>query len=442
MNENVIFKQIAFFDEMRTLGLDRRIKMKPMSMDSVKKMLSRYSVGYNNSSSVSEEVNSSSKSVPETDTEAKDKRSSFLDDEINKKNLNDYVVGYFPVESFKPIRLTDAMFVPVSSKALIVDNNSLEPVDVNSMVGVESTFSSMDEVRENSLDVNSNFIDAATISSQNIQDSVEEAFKNEQVRKVGHPSSKAKVDKYQEQFAVVNKEHDLVPKFGHINDSIFATSNDLTVDKPNNLTIDTEDKQKLEERIVPIVSPERIVTSPVVETEKKTSEQFVFTSEEDRNVVENVKETQEKDLSLEDMYLNELKKQEDTFRKNNTDNSDITDIIDFAEAKAIIEKEKEVAANLAKKQREEEEKLEAAVADCNVQREGYKKACEQVKAHITSLQKENEQKQENLQRLEEERQRQERIAANYADERNKIAGLFPNTIDNTNSTQHVKQKVA
>ena len=263
-------------------------------------------------------------------------------------------------------------------------------------------------------------IDTSAVDTQKIQDSVTDAFNivEENVKKVGYSNSKAKVEKYNDS----NEPMKEIPKFGHINDSIFASvSNDSLSEVVNTNSGEAEK----EERVVPVVAPVR--EEKVMELEENKNpevQQFVF-----EPVVKDIAPVSEN-------------KPEITVASSDSNVDADSDIIDFARAKAIIEEEKKKAASLDEQKQKEEQKLEAAVKNCEEQRADYKKVCQQVKEEIAFWQKANEDRQQEVQQLEEKRLQQEKIAADYAQQKAEITSLISGTMSYGDSAQYVKQRAA
>ena len=182
---------------------------------------------------------------------------------------------------------------------------------------------------------------------------------------------------------------------------------------------------KKEERVVPVVAPVR--EEKVMELEENKNpevQQFVF-----EPVVKDIAPVSEN-------------KPEITVASSDSNVDADSDIIDFARAKAIIEEEKKKAASLDEQKQKEEQKLEAAVKNCEEQRADYKKVCQQVKEEITFWQKANEDRQQEVQQLEEKRLQQEKIAADYAQQKAEITSLISGTMSYGDSAQYVKQRAA
>ncbi len=422
MNENVVFKEMAL-DEVQTGIGSRRIKMKPVSMEQLLHKVAKYSpvsvavAGVDMNAPEVTQTPSASVVVPVSDVKPENIIKTSTLDNIEKENINDYVLQFFPFIESKPIRLTDSMYLKVGANALVAKENSSDATNVVNFPFNTPVFDSMSETGVNGGVVVSNSIDTSAVDTQKIQDTVSDAFNatEENVKKVGYSNSKAKVEKYNEDIKVVNE----VPKFGHINDSIFST----TVSNTSEDVVDIQPKvvEDNKDRVVPIVAPVREEKVMVVDEKKEPEvQQFVF------------------DQSMDDDKEEVVENQATTVESSNID----ADIIDFAKAKAIIEEEKKKAASLDEKKQEEEQKLEAAVENCNEQREEYKKVCQQVREEIAYWQKANEDRQQEVQQLEEKRLQQEKIAADYAQQKAEITSLISGATDYSESTQFVKQRAA
>ena len=421
MNENVVFKEMAL-DEMQTGIGSRRIKMKPVSMEQLLHKVAKYSsvsvavAGVDMNAPEVTQTPSASVVVPVSDVKPENIIKTSTLDNIEKVNVNDYVLQFFPFIESKPIRLTDSMYLKVGANALVAKENSSDATNVVNFPFNTPVFDSMSETGVNGGVVVSNSIDTSAVDTQKIQDTVSDAFNatEENVKKVGYSNSKAKVEKYNEDIKVVNE----VPKFGHINDSIFST----TVSNTSEDVVDIQPKvvEDNKDRVVPIVAPVREEKVMVVDEKKEPEvQQFVF----DQSMDDDKKEVVENQATVESSNID-------------------ADIIDFAKAKAIIEEEKKKAASLDEKKQEEEQKLEAAVENCNEQREEYKKVCQQVREEIAYWQKANEDRQQEVQQLEEKRLQQEKIAADYAQQKAEITSLISGTMDYSESAQFVKHRAA
>ena len=421
MNENVVFKEMAL-DEMQTGIGSRRIKMKPVSMEQLLHKVAKYSsvsvavAGVDMNAPEVTQTPSASVVVPVSDVKPENIIKTSTLDNIEKVNVNDYVLQFFPFIESKPIRLTDSMYLKVGANALVAKENSSDATNVVNFPFNTPVFDSMSETGVNGGVVVSNSIDTSAVDTQKIQDTVSDAFNatEENVKKVGYSNSKAKVEKYNEDIKVVNE----VPKFGHINDSIFST----TVSNTSEDVVDIQPKvvEDNKDRVVPIVAPVREEKVMVVDEKKEPEvQQFVF----DQSMDDDKKEVVENQATVESSNID-------------------ADIIDFAKAKAIIEEEKKKAASLDEKKQEEEQKLEAAVENCNEQREEYKKVCQQVREEIAYWQKANADRQQEVQQLEEKRLQQEKIAADYAQQKAEITSLISGATDYSESTQFVKQRAA
>ena len=410
MNENVVFKEMSF-DEMQTVMGSRRIKMKPMSMDQLLLKVAKFSpISVTNMGAPEvTQTPSTSVVVPVSDEKPENVIKISTLDNIEKENINDYVLQFFPFIESKPIRLTDSMYLKVGANALITKENSSEATTVAEFPFNTPVFDSVAETSTGSGLVTVNSIDTSAIDAQKIQDTVSDAFNvtEENMKKVGYSNSKAKVEKYNGDIEVAKE----IPKFGHINDGIFSNTVSSSVEDTTSIQADAVENNK--DRVVPIVAP--------VREEKKEPEVKQFVFEQDTNNDKN--EVVEKPIVLENSAVD-------------------TDVFDFAKAKAIIEEEKKKAASLDEKKQEEEQKLEAAVKNCNEQREDYKKVCQQVREEIAFWQKTNEDRQQEVQQLEEKRLQQEKIAADYAQQKAEITSLISGTMDYSESAQFVKYRAA
>ena len=410
MNENVVFKEMSF-DEMQTVMGSRRIKMKPMSMDQLLLKVAKFSpISVTNMGAPEvTQTPSTSVVVPVSDEKPENVIKISTLDNIKKENINDYVLQFFPFIESKPIRLTDSMYLKVGANALITKENSSEATTVAEFPFNTPVFDSVAETSTGSGLVTTNSIDTSAIDAQKIQDTVSDAFNvtEENMKKVGYSNSKAKVEKYNGDIEVAKE----IPKFGHINDGIFSNTVSSSVEDTTSIQADAVENNK--DRVVPIVAP--------VREEKKEPEVKQFVFEQDTN--NDKSEVVEKPIVLENSAVD-------------------TDVFNFAKAKAIIEEEKKKAASLDEKKQEEEQKLEAAVKNCNEQREDYKKVCQQVREEIAFWQKTNEDRQQEVQQLEEKRLQQEKIAADYAQQKAEITSLISGTMDYSESAQFVKHRAA
>ena len=410
MNENVVFKEMSF-DEMQTVMGSRRIKMKPMSMDQLLLKVAKFSpISVTNMGAPEvTQTPSTSVVVPVSDEKPENVIKISTLDNIKKDNINDYVLQFFPFIESKPIRLTDSMYLKVGANALITKENSSEATTVAEFPFNTPVFDSVAETSTGSGLVTTNSIDTSAIDAQKIQDTVSDAFNvtEENMKKVGYSNSKAKVEKYNGDIEVAKE----IPKFGHINDGIFSNTVSSSVEDTTSIQADAVENNK--DRVVPIVAP--------VREEKKEPEVKQFVFEQDTN--NDKSEVVEKPIVLENSAVD-------------------TDVFNFAKAKAIIEEEKKKAASLDEKKQEEEQKLEAAVKNCNEQREDYKKVCQQVREEIAFWQKTNEDRQQEVQQLEEKRLQQEKIAADYAQQKAEITSLISGTMDYSESAQFVKHRAA
>ena len=410
MNENVVFKEMSF-DEMQTVMGSRRIKMKPMSMDQLLLKVAKFSpISVTNMGAPEvTQTPSTSVVVPVSDEKPENVIKISTLDNIKKDNNNDYVLQFFPFIESKPIRLTDSMYLKVGANALITKENSSEATTVAEFPFNTPVFDSVAETSTGSGLVTANSIDTSAIDAQKIQDTVSDAFNvtEENMKKIGYSNSKAKVEKYNGDIEVAKE----IPKFGHINDGIFSNTVSSSVEDTTSIQADAVENNK--DRVVPIVAP--------VREEKKEPEVKQFVFEQDTN--NDKSEVVEKPIVLENSAVD-------------------TDVFNFAKAKAIIEEEKKKAASLDEKKQEEEQKLEAAVKNCNEQREDYKKVCQQVREEIAFWQKTNEDRQQEVQQLEEKRLQQEKIAADYAQQKAEITSLISGTMDYSESAQFVKHRAA
>lgn len=413
MNENVVFKEIAL-DEMQTGIGSRRIKMKPVSMDKLLLKVAKYnpisSTNMNTDTDISEVTQNSSASVaaPTSNVQPANIIKSVTLDDFQIKDINNFFSVPFSSIEYQPIRLPDSMYDGVQNS--LAKQNSVA-VDVSFAAPISDSVVSPDDSYVVPIT-----IDTSSVDTQKIQDSVSDAFNSveENVKKVGYSNSKAKVEKYN-----VKKE---IPKFGHINDGIFASvGNESANDIVN---VKSDDSQK-EERVVPVIAPIREEQKVVLKKDNDLeAQQFVFESVSNNEIPVSIQE-------------------HDSESKSSNSNSDVdSDIIDFARAKAIIEEEKKKAASLDEQKQNEEKKLEAAVKNCEEQRADYKKVCQQVKEEIAFWQKTNEDRQQEVQQLEEKRLQQEKIAADYAQQKAEITSLISGVMSYDNSSQYVKQRAA
>lgn len=97
-------------------------------------------------------------------------------DNIEKENINDYVLQFFPFIESKPIRLTDSMYLKVGANALITKENSSEATTVAEFPFNTPVFDSVAETSTGSGLVTVNSIDTSAIDAQKIQDTVSDAF--------------------------------------------------------------------------------------------------------------------------------------------------------------------------------------------------------------------------------------------------------------------------
>ena len=425
MNENVVFKEIAL-DVMQTGIGSRRIKMKPVSMDQLLHKVTKYSpvsvsnTGIDMEAPVVTQTSSVSVAAPVSNVQPVNIIKPLTLDDIGTRDISDFFSTRFPSVGYQPIRLTDSMYegarISIDKRNSTVANNVVDfpftaPIS-DSVVQPVSNDSYSAPIT----------IDTSAVDTQKIQDSVTDAFNivEENVKKVGYSNSKAKVEKYSDS----NEPKKEIPKFGHINDSIFASvSNDSISEVVNTNSGDAEK----EERIVPVVAPIREEKIVALEKNKEPEvQQFVF------------------EPVVKDIAPVSVKEPEITVASSDS-NVDVdidSDIIDFARAKAIIEEEKKKAASLDEQKQKEEQKLEAAVKNCEEQRADYKKVCQQVKEEIAFWQKANEDRQQEVQQLEEKRLQQEKIAADYAQQKAEITSLISGTMSYGDSAQYVKQRTA
>lgn len=425
MNENVVFKEIAL-DEMQTGIGSRRIKMKPVSMDQLLHKVTKYSpvsvsnTGIDMEAPVVTQTSSVSVAAPVSNVQPVNIIKPLTLDDIGTRDISDFFSTRFPSVGYQPIRLTDSMYegarISIDKRNSTVANNVVDfpftaPIS-DSVVQPVSNDSYSAPIT----------IDTSAVDTQKIQDSVTDAFNivEENVKKVGYSNSKAKVEKYSDS----NEPKKEIPKFGHINDSIFASvSNDSISEVVNTNSGDAEK----EERIVPVVAPVREEKVVALEENKEPEvQQFVF-----EPVVKDIAPVSEKEPEITVASSD-----------SNVDVDIDSDIIDFARAKAIIEEEKKKAASLDEQKQKEEQKLEAAVKNCEEQRADYKKVCQQVKEEIAFWQKANEDRQQEVQQLEEKRLQQEKIAADYAQQKAEITSLISGTMSYGDSAQYVKQRTA
>ena len=423
MNENVVFKEIAL-DVMQTGIGSRRIKMKPVSMDQLLHKVAKYSpvsvsnTGIDMEAPVVTQPSSVSVAAPVSNVQPVNIIKPLTLDDIETRDISDFFSTRFPSVGYQPIRLTDSMYE--GARISIDKRNSTV---VNNVADFPFTAPISDSVVQpvsNDSYVTPITIDTSAVDTQKIQDSVTDAFNivEENVKKVGYSNSKAKVEKYNDS----NEPKREIPKFGHINDGIFASvSNDSISEVVNT----NSGEAKKEERVVPVVAPVR--EEKVMELEENKNpevQQFVF-----EPVVKDIAPVSEN-------------KPEITVASSDSNVDADSDIIDFARAKAIIEEEKKKAASLDVQKQKEEQKLEAAVKNCEEQRADYKKVCQQVKEEITFWQKANEDRQQEVQQLEEKRLQQEKIAADYAQQKAEITSLISGTMSYGDSAQYVKQRAA
>ena len=423
MNENVVFKEIAL-DVMQTGIGSRRIKMKPVSMDQLLHKVAKYSpvsvsnTGIDMEAPVVTQPSSVSVAAPVSNVQPVNIIKPLTLDDIETRDISDFFSTRFPSVGYQPIRLTDSMYE--GARISIDKRNSTV---VNNVVDFPFTAPISDSVVQpvsNDSYVTPITIDTSAVDTQKIQDSVTDAFNivEENVKKVGYSNSKAKVEKYNDS----NEPKREIPKFGHINDGIFASvSNDSISEVVNT----NSGEAKKEERVVPVVAPVR--EEKVMELEENKNpevQQFVF-----EPVVKDIAPVSEN-------------KPEITVASSDSNVDADSDIIDFARAKAIIEEEKKKAASLDEQKQKEEQKLEAAVKNCEEPRADYKKVCQQVKEEIAFWQKANEDRQQEVQQLEEKRLQQEKIAADYAQQKAEITSLISGTMSYGDSAQYVKQRAA
>lgn len=427
MNENVVFKEIAL-DEMQTGIGSRRIKMKPVSMDQLLHKVTKYSpvsvsnTGIDMEAPVVTQTSSVSVAAPVSNVQPVNIIKPLTLDDIGTRDISDFFSTRFPSVGYQPIRLTDSMYegarISIDKRNSTVANNVVDfpftaPIS-DSVVQPVSNDSYSAPIT----------IDTSAVDTQKIQDSVTDAFNivEENVKKVGYSNSKAKVEKYSDS----NEPKKEIPKFGHINDSIFASVSNDSISEVVNTNSGEAEK---EERVVPVVAPIREEKVVALEENKEPEvQQFVF-----EPVVKDIAPVSEKEPEI-------------TVASSDS-NVDVdididSDIIDFARAKAIIEEEKKKAASLDEQKQKEEQKLEAAVKNCEEQRADYKKVCQQVKEEIAFWQKANEDRQQEVQQLEEKRLQQEKIAADYAQQKAEITSLISGTMSYGDSAQYVKQRTA
>ncbi len=423
MNENVVFKEIAL-DVMQTGIGSRRIKMKPVSMDQLLHKVAKYSpvsvsnTGIDMEAPVVTQPSSVSVAAPVSNVQPVNIIKPLTLDDIETRDISDFFSTRFPSVGYQPIRLTDSMYE--GARISIDKRNSTV---VNNVADFPFTAPISDSVVQpvsNDSYVTPITIDTSAVDTQKIQDSVTDAFNivEENVKKVGYSNSKAKVEKYNDS----NEPKREIPKFGHINDGIFASVSNDSISEVVNTNLG---EAKKEERVVPVVAPVR--EEKVMELEENKNpevQQFVF-----EPVVKDIAPVSEN-------------KPEITVASSDSNVDADSDIIDFARAKAIIEEEKKKAASLDEQKQKEEQKLEAAVKNCEEQRADYKKVCQQVKEEIAFWQKANEDRQQEVQQLEEKRLQQEKIAADYAQQKAEITSLISGTMSYGDSAQYVKQRAA
>lgn len=425
MNENVVFKEIAL-DVMQTGIGSRRIKMKPVSMDQLLHKVTKYSpvsvsnTGIDMEAPVVTQTSSVSVAAPVSNVQPVNIIKPLTLDDIGTRDISDFFSTRFPSVGYQPIRLTDSMYegarISIDKRNSTVANNVVDfpftaPIS-DSVVQPVSNDSYSAPIT----------IDTSAVDTQKIQDSVTDAFNivEENVKKVGYSNSKAKVEKYSDS----NEPKKGIPKFGHINDSIFASVSNDSISEVVNTNSGEAEK---EERIVPVVAPIREEKVVALEENKEPEvQQFVF-----EPVVKDIAPVSEKEPEITVASSD-----------SNVDVDIDSDIIDFARAKAIIEEEKKKAASLDEQKQKEEQKLEAAVKNCEEQRADYKKVCQQVKEEIAFWQKANEDRQQEVQQLEEKRLQQEKIAADYAQQKAEITSLISGTMSYGDSAQYVKQRTA
>lgn len=425
MNENVVFKEIAL-DEMQTGIGSRRIKMKPVSMDQLLHKVTKYSpvsvsnTGIDMEAPVVTQTSSVSVAAPVSNVQPVNIIKPLTLDDIGTRDISDFFSTRFPSVGYQPIRLTDSMYegarISIDKRNSTVANNVVDfpftaPIS-DSVVQPVSNDSYSAPIT----------IDTSAVDTQKIQDSVTDAFNivEENVKKVGYSNSKAKVEKYSDS----NDPKKEIPKFGHINDSIFASVSNDSISEVVNTNSGEAEK---EERVVPVVAPVREEKVVALEENKEPEvQQFVF-----EPVVKDIAPVSEKEPEITVASSD-----------SNVDVDIDSDIIDFARAKAIIEEEKKKAASLDEQKQKEEQKLEAAVKNCEEQRADYKKVCQQVKEEIAFWQKANEDRQQEVQQLEEKRLQQEKIAADYAQQKAEITSLISGTMSYGDSAQYVKQRTA
>lgn len=425
MNENVVFKEIAL-DEMQTGIGSRRIKMKPVSMDQLLHKVTKYSpvsvsnTGIDMEAPVVTQTSSVSVAAPVSNVQPVNIIKPLTLDDIGTRDISDFFSTRFPSVGYQPIRLTDSMYE--GARISIDKRNSTV---VNNVADFPFTAPISDSVVQpvsNDSYVTPITIDTSAVDTQKIQDSVTDAFNivEENVKKVGYSNSKAKVEKYSDS----NDPKKEIPKFGHINDSIFASVSNDSISEVVNTNSGEAEK---EERVVPVVAPIREEKVVALEENKEPEvQQFVF-----EPVVKDIAPVSEKEPEITVASSD-----------SNVDVDIDSDIIDFARAKAIIEEEKKKAASLDEQKQKEEQKLEAAVKNCEEQRADYKKVCQQVKEEIAFWQKANEDRQQEVQQLEEKRLQQEKIAADYAQQKAEITSLISGTMSYGDSAQYVKQRTA
>ena len=425
MNENVVFKEIGL-DEMQTGIGSRRIKMKPVSMDQLLHKVTKYSpvsvsnTGIDMEAPVVTQTSSVSVAAPVSNVQPVNIIKPLTLDDIGTRDISDFFSTRFPCVGYQPIGLADSMYegarISIDKRNSTVANNVVDfpftaPIS-DSVVQPVSNDSYSAPIT----------IDTSAVDTQKIQDSVTDAFNivEENVKKVGYSNSKAKVEKYNDS----NEPMKEIPKFGHINDSIFSSvSNDSLSEVVNTNSGEAEK----EERVVPVVAPIREEKVVALEENKEPEvQQFVF-----EPVVKDIAPVSEKEPEITVASSD-----------SNVDVDIDSDIIDFARAKAIIEEEKKKAASLDEQKQKEEQKLEAAVKNCEEQRADYKKVCQQVKEEIAFWQKANEDRQQEVQQLEEKRLQQEKIAADYAQQKAEITSLISGTMSYGDSAQYVKQRTA
>lgn len=392
----------------------KKIKMKDVSKNNMDHVIMG---SRSQTQSVETEGNDSNFSVDEV----KPVQLSILEN-TQKLNVAIYNNQYLYTFSSKPIRLTDAMYTKVNDASLIETiNDSMEGINADSLNQEQGSIS-MPVENENYESMNSTDSIVDSVNASDVQNAVEEAFNSgSEMKKVGYAGVKARVNRFTN------------PKVGHINDNIFSTVLD---EKENSKSADKLTQDDSDIREFPVVVPERTEAEAYAsQLQDSSQERFVFDSENYTDEKEN------NSVQEENSYLDELKQYEKTF-KDVTDNDlgMLPGIISFEEAKANIEKARELSRTLDAQARVETEKLQKAMDKCNEELDGYRSVCEQVKTYIVSYQEANREKEERIDDLVAKRQEQEAKAANYAHQREEIASLI--SPQDSEQSVHIKRMAA